>query len=56
MLPIAAGASFRGEGILDLVVRDASAPRKTGSLSGSVIITDTGWGSPQSVALSGTGD
>ena len=32
------------------------APRKTGSLSGSVIITDTGGGSPQSVALSGTGD
>jgi FG-GAP-like repeat/Abnormal spindle-like microcephaly-assoc'd, ASPM-SPD-2-Hydin len=32
------------------------APRKTGSLSGSVIITDTGGGSPQSVPLTGTGD
>jgi hypothetical protein len=32
------------------------APRKTGSLSGSIIITDTGGGSPQSVPLSGTGD
>jgi hypothetical protein len=32
------------------------APRKTGSLSGSVVISDTGGGSPQSVPLTGTGD
>jgi FG-GAP-like repeat/Abnormal spindle-like microcephaly-assoc'd, ASPM-SPD-2-Hydin len=32
------------------------APRKTGTLTGSVIITDTGGGSPQSVPLTGTGD
>jgi hypothetical protein len=32
------------------------APRKTGSLSGSVIVYDSGGGSPQSIPLSGTGD
>jgi hypothetical protein len=32
------------------------APRRTGTLTGSVIFTDDGGGSPQSVPLSGTGD
>lgn len=32
------------------------APRKTGSLRGSVIVNDTGGGSPQSIPLTGTGD
>jgi FG-GAP-like repeat/Abnormal spindle-like microcephaly-assoc'd, ASPM-SPD-2-Hydin len=32
------------------------APRQTGPFSQSVVITDTGGGSPQSVPLSGTGD
>jgi FG-GAP-like repeat/Abnormal spindle-like microcephaly-assoc'd, ASPM-SPD-2-Hydin len=32
------------------------APRVTGSISGAVVFTDTGGGSPQLVLLSGTGD
>jgi hypothetical protein len=32
------------------------APRKTGTLTGAVIITNNGGGSPQSVPLTGTGD